>query len=105
MAPESDEWSILLILEASAEEITLGRKSHQLWIRRVLYVSGEERDLPANGLDDVLAVLRDTALPFCDITWVVPDSMRPDGHELFEERVQALIDDFRDHASTVRFTA
>ena len=100
--PSMDE--PLLRLEGSAEEFLLFRRDGALWLRRALYVADEQIDSPVHGLDDVLAILKDTALPFCDVTWLVPEGQRPAGHERLDERIAVMVDDFRAHAATVRFT-
>ncbi|GEM_PF-5734504 len=94
----------LLRLEASAEEFLLQRRGEELWLRRELYVNGEQSELTVRSLEEVLNLLRDTALPFCEVTWLVPKEERPAGHERLAEQVAVLVDDFRDHAATVRFT-
>ena len=93
----------LLRLEASAEEFLLFLRAGAMWLRRSLYVTDEHSDVLVVGLDDVLAILKDTALPFCEVTWLVPEEQRPPGHEELAERIELLIEDYLLHARSVRF--
>ncbi len=93
----------ILLLEASAEEFTLERRPGGLWLRRVYYVTAEQSEVRVDDLEGVFVALKDTALPFCEVTWLVPPEQRPAGHEELASRVQFLVEEFQSDAATLLF--
>lgn len=94
----------LLHLDASACEMDLFRDHRGLILETEPYVTGERNVERVPDLATVLLRLRDTQLPFCDYSWLVPEDQRPSGHELFADAVAELVEMYLDVAGQVRFT-
>ena len=98
------ERSHLLHIEASARELDLFRDASGLVLEAEAYVTGEREAERVGTLADVLDHLRQTQLPFCDVTWLVGDAERPTGFEHFDADVAELVDQYREAASQLQFT-
>lgn len=94
----------LLHVEASAREFDLFGDPQGFVLEAEAYVTAEREVERVGSLTDVLDRLRQTQLPFCDVTWLVDEPDRPDGHERFETDVAELVEQYREAASQLQFT-